>query len=325
MDLNNKFKKAFEKIKQANNVLLACHERPDGDAVSSLLAMSEFMEILGKKYTPFCIDKPEEIFSYLPHFEKINNDKENLNFSSFDVIIILDCGQLDRAKIVDEVNSRNKNQFVIEFDHHPKMYDYSDLEIRIDTAASTTEVLYQFFKANKFKINKNIANCILTGISTDTANFLYPSTSDLTLQAASEMLIRGAQLPKVIKETWYNKNLATMKLWGIALSRLQINKKYNFAFSVITLDDINKIGKEKIDKEIFNAISGFISGLHKVKGTILFREEENNKIKASVRSNHPNMDISKLAAFCGGGGHARSSGFLIDGKFKKQRKNYRII
>lgn len=326
MILESKYKTAYDKIKQAENILLLCHVRPDGDAASSLCAMAELMEIENKKYTPFCVDKIEDLFSYLPNFEKIKSGKENINFKDFDLIIVLDCGDISRTGLTEEIKSRKDNQYLIEFDHHPRIYEYSNLEIRIPEAASTTEVLYHFFKANKLRITKNIANCLQTGILTDTANFMYPSSSETTLQISSELLMRGAQLPQIVQKTWYNKSLPAMKLWGLALSNLKINKKYNFGFTVISLKDIESIeGYEEIDKDIFSTISGYISNLHQVRGVMMLREEENNIIKGSLRSSHPTADISKLAYALGGGGHAKTSGFIVEGKLKKINYSYKIV
>lgn len=322
MNFEIKLQKAFKKIKEANNVLLICHERPDGDSISSVCALAELMEILNKKYLPFCVDAPENIFSYLPHFEKIAIGRDNLDFAAFDLIIILDCGQLARAGIAKEVESRRPNQFVIEFDHHPKIHDYADLSIKIPEAASTTEILYQFFKNNKIKMNKKMANCILTGISTDTGNFLYPSTSNQTITIASEMLTRGAQLPQIVQNTWYNKSLDSMKLWGLAMSKLVINKKYNLAFSVLTLDEIKEF---QADDDVFTAMVGFMSNLPDVKGVMLLREEEGGKLKGSLRSAHPTADLSKLAFALGGGGHPKTSGFIMEGKLEVIEGRYQII
>lgn len=323
MDTENKLKKAFEKIEKSENVLLICHARPDGDAISSLLAMSELMEILDKKYTPFCVDEPDRVFDYLPNFEKIKSNRNNLNFSSFDLIIVLDCGSLARTKMVEEIESRGSNQFLIEFDHHPKIDNYSDLEIREPMAAATAEVLYDFFKINKIKPNKNIANCILTGLLTDTANFLYPSTTNKTMQVASEMLVRGAKMPQIVRNTWYNKSLPAMNLWGLALSKIKINKKYNFGFTLLTLDEMKKIKDyNKVDSDIWSAISGYISNLHEVRGVLILREEEGGILKGSIRTSHSTADISKLAAALGGGGHPKSSGFILKGTIKKEGEKY---
>jgi phosphoesterase RecJ-like protein len=325
MDFKLKHQKALERIRQAQNILLACHERPDGDAVSSLCAMGELMKTLGKKHVLFCADEPDDFFAYLANFEKIQTDKDKFNFSDFDLIILLDCGQIARSKLEPELLARAHHQFLIEIDHHPKMENYSDLEIRNTEAAATAEIVYELFKTNKIKINKNTANCVLTGILTDTANFLYPSTTDRTMKIASEMLIRGAQMPQIVRNTWYNKTLPAMNLWGLALSKLKINKQYNLGFSVITLDEIKKIKDiEKVDSDIWSSIAGYMSNLHNVKGIMILREEEDGVIKGSLRSSHPSADISKLAKFFGGGGHPKSSGFSIAGKLEKINNNYQI-
>jgi len=324
MDLNtiNKFKTAYNKIIKAKNILLVTHERPDGDAIASVCALIDLMEKINKKYTVFCQDNPTSNYSWLPFINKLTTKRSLVeNLTNYDLIIILDCGNKERTGIANKINSKNQNQFLIEFDHHLKVDDYTDLEIRFSEAAATTEVLYYFFKINNLKITKNVANCILTGILTDTANFLYHSTSNKTAKIASEMLSYGANFPKIVEKTWRNKNLSSIKLFGTALNNLIINKKYNLAFSILSLAEIKKY---KNDEDIFDGIANFLGNLYGVKGVMFLREEENEKIKGSLRSSHPKADMSKLANFLGGGGHTKASGFSIKGKFKREGNKWKI-
>jgi phosphoesterase RecJ-like protein len=330
IEMKEKFKEAFGKISKAKNILLVAHERPDGDAVASLCAMIDLFENYGKKYTAFCQGQPINHFSFLPHIEKIifenifkiSGENKKLNFHDFDLIITLDCGSLERTGLAEEIEKRQAGQFVIEFDHHPMIKKYSDLEIRKSEAAATAEILYYFFKANKIKITKNIANCLLTGILTDSGNFLYPMTSEETMSIASEMLLHGAKFPQIVKNTVHNKSLAAMKLWGMALSGLKINKKYNFAFSVLTLDEVEKNGG---NDDIFDSISGFLSNLYGVNGVLFLREIEGGRLKGSLRSAHSNADVSALAVALGGGGHKKASGFVLEGKLKRDGESWKII
>ncbi len=325
MPLEKKHQEAWEKIKQAENILLVSHLRPDGDAVSSVCTWIELLEKLNKNYRAFCDGEVEESFEYLSHIEKIYTNKEKINFSDFDLIIISDCGSMSRTSLEEEIKTKNLNQKIIEFDHHPRVDKYADIEIRDPKAPATTEIIYDFFKINQLKINKNIANCILTGIFTDTANLLYPNVTDKTAKISSEMMRLGANLPKIVQNTWYNKSLPAMKIWGVALSNLKINKKYNFAFSVLTQEDIKKSGAENINKDIYSSIAGFLSNLHKVKGVALIVEEANGTIKISFRSSDPQTDVSKIAIAMGGGGHAKASSAVIEGKITKEGENYKII
>jgi len=324
--MENKHKEALKKIKESKNILLVTHVHPDGDALSSICAMIEFLEKNNKKYFAYCQDKPIENFSFMPQIDKIIFDKKFLgdDLSAFDLIITLDCGSLHRTGLnleIKDLISKRSNNFIIEIDHHPKVDCFSDLEIRDSEAAATTEILYDFFKINKIKITKNIANCILTGILTDTANFLYPSTSNKTINISSEMLTCGAKFPQITRETWYNKNLDSMRLWGIALKKLKINKKYNIAFSVLTKEEIKK---SKDNKDIFDSIAGFLGNLYKVKGIMLLREEDGH-VKGSLRTSCSNVDISLLAKMFGGGGHEKASGFLIEGSLCCDENKYKVI
>jgi phosphoesterase RecJ-like protein len=244
-----------------------------------------------------------------------------IDFSDFDLIVVLDCGSLSRTKIDDLIINRNKNQFVIEFDHHPKVDDYADLEIREPKAAATAELVYHFFKENKIYLNKIIANTLITGVITDTANFLYPQTSEATIKAASDLVRLGAQLPRITNSTLRNKSLEAMRLWGRIMADLKINPRYNLAVTILPKEEFEKFN---IDTEELEGVSGFLSNLKGVTGVVFLREEGDGFIRGSLRTSHPTLDISKLARLLGGGGHAKASGFAIKGKLKLINNNWHI-
>lgn len=320
MDNEILYNKAFSKIKEANNILLVTHEKPDVDAVSSVCAFIDLLEKLQKHYFAYCFDAPPRQFDFLPHLEKISADKTALNFDDYDLIIVFDCGGVNRTKLSDEINNRSERQFVIEIDHHIKTGSYADLEIRDSKRASTAELVYNFFKANKIKINKNTANCILAGILTDSGNFIYMSTTDDTIKISSEMLSRGANLARIMDSTLRNKNLPALKIWGKAMSRTKINKKYNIAFTVLTLDDIGDL-----DEEDLEGIPNFLGNLHNVKAVMVLREQKDGTIKGSFRSAHPNTNVAKLAQALGGGGHVKAAGFTVEGKLELADGGWRVI
>lgn len=320
--LINEYIKAHHKIIRAKKILLVAHLKPDGDAISSLCALADLLTELKKDFTLFLKDAPPVQYHFLPYFDQINSDYKNLNFSSYDLIIVLDSGQLDRTGLTEEIKNREKNQYVIEIDHHPKVYDYADLEIRFPEAAATAEIIYYFFKTNNIKINKKIANCILTGILTDTGNLLYENTSKETVKIASEMLIRGAKFPLILENTSRNKSLNGMKVWGKIMSNLKLNKKYNFAYAVLKYEDIEKSGASDEEME---GVAGFLSNLNGVKGLLFLRELKPGIIKGSLRTSYPGINVSKLAGYLGGGGHPRASGFTIPGKIIEDKNGWKIV
>lgn len=322
MPLINHYIKALHKIFKADKILLVTHSRPDGDALASICAMMELLIGMEKKFIAYIADPAPAHYNFLPHVEKIISSKNEFTFADFDLIIALDCGSLNRTTLAEEISARTPGQYVVEFDHHPRVDDYSDLEIRYLEASSTAEILYYFFKSNNIKFNKNLANCILTGILTDTGNFLYPSTTDETIKIASKMLLHGARFPVIMEHTWRNKSMGGMKIWGQAMNNLQINKKYNIAFTVLTRADIDSY---RASDEELEGVAGFLSNLSGVNALLFLREDENGRIKGSLRTSHPKIDISELAAFLGGGGHAKASGFMLEGKLEKTNNGWRII
>ncbi|MCD4693800.1 bifunctional oligoribonuclease/PAP phosphatase NrnA [bacterium] len=319
----DKFKKALKIIKGSEKILVVGHRNPDGDALSSICAISLILNELNKTYYLFSYDEPEDNFSFLPEFEKIKSERKKVknNFDQFDLIIILDCGEIKRSGLFNEIKAKSDKQYTLEFDHHPSDEKISNLELRFPNMNSTTEVIYHFLKINSLKLDKKIAECILTGILTDTANFLHPLTNYQTLEIASQMLNKGANYPKITKKTWQNKSISSMKLWSLVLNNLNINQKYNVAFSVLTKEEVKEF---KEDLESLDSILHLITNLKDIKALILIKEDESGRIKGNLRTNHDKIDVSKLANHLGGGGHAKASGFIIEGNIEKNNFTWRI-
>jgi phosphoesterase RecJ-like protein len=311
--------KAFQKIKTAKKILLVAHEHPDGDALSSVCLFIDLLNEMGISYYAYCKNMPSSNFYFLSGVETVSDKKPD--FSSFDIIITLDCGDIKRTNLTEEINNRSPRQCVIEFDHHPKITDYANIEIRDSKASATTEILYGFCKDNGIKMNKNRATSILTGIATDTGNFIYPSTSEQTIAIASEMLIHGAQLPHILSNTWRNKSLTTMKVWGEAINNLKINEKYGIAYSVLAKDSLTNI---EVSDEDLEGIAGFLGNLEKINALLFLRESEDGLIKGSLRTSQENIDVSRIARFLGGGGHAKASGFKLKANLSKTDNGWMV-
>jgi phosphoesterase RecJ-like protein len=321
---------AYKAIRSGKNILLVTHFNPDGDGLSSACALAEYLSSTNQQYTLYCQTEPAKTFGFLPHvdefifkedLQKIQKPELPINFADYDLIIVLDCGALSRTKLEVELTQRRPDQIVIEFDHHPHVDSYANIEIRETTSAATAEVVYNFFQINKIHLNKTIANILMTGLVTDTANFLYPSTSEDTIRAASELISHGAHLPRITDYTLRNKSLEAMKLWGRIMASLQINAKYNLAITVLPKEEFFN---NQIDKEELEGVSGFLSNLYGVSGLLFLREEGDGLLRGSLRTSHPKIDISRLAKLFGGGGHAKASGFLFKGELEKTKNGWRV-
>jgi len=315
-------KKIYQTILGAKKTLLITHYSPDGDAVSSLSAMMQIFEFLKKDYVAFCADKFEDKYIWLPGLNKVVNHESAFNMADFDLIITLDCGNLSRTRLSAKIKNRLAYQTLIEIDHHEASEKVTDLELRLNTAASTTEVIYDWLKINHLPIWPSLAEAILVGLVTDTGNFIYSATSNQTLAIASEMLNQGANWPKMVKTAKLTTDLGTAKLWGLALSRLKINRRYQVAFTVLTAKDFEVSG---VDDDMIDGLPGFLSGLGEVKAVLVLKEAPNNIIKGSWRACQDDIDVAKLCRYLGGGGHVKAAGFQLKGKLETIGDSWQIV
>lgn len=337
MNKLEKYKTVENKIKDANRILVIGHLRPDGDAISSCCAILEIIKNFNKEVFSFCSGYLPEVFDFLPNFYNINssisqlkkraniNERDENFLEKFDLIIVVDCGSLARTNLSKEIKKNNKS-YIIEFDHHPKVDNYANLEIREPLASSTTEVIYEFYSYLNLPLTKEIATCLLTGIITDTGNFFYPNASAKSIKIASKLLLGGANLSEINKQTKVYRNLATFKLWGLAMDRLQIHPNYNFAYSVLSLKDLQSISGDLDEiNETLGSIAGFLVNLANVKATLLLYQTANNMIKGNLRSSDKSIDVSKLAKLLGGGGHPQAAGFSLAANLVRTKLGWKIV
>ncbi|MCK4892012.1 MAG: bifunctional oligoribonuclease/PAP phosphatase NrnA [Candidatus Pacebacteria bacterium] len=300
-------------IKSRENILIMTHKNPDGDAIGSVLGLAHGLESLGKKVECFSKDTIPKIFDFLPNVSKIKNQTI---YEKYELVILLDCAFFDRTGIenIKEITSSFSDILII--DHHPKDKTgcdyYKKCIFIIDPKASSTAVLiYELLKKTGIKITKDIANCLLTGIFTDTGGFQHDNTDSKSLKAAAEFMKKGSRVDKITKNIFSNKSMAAIKLWGIALSRIKTDPETGMAVSYVSKKDIEDFGAKEED---LSGLVNVINTISDAKFSLLLTESGNNKIKGSLRSeNYKGIDVSKIARSLGGGGHKLASGFEFDG------------
>ncbi len=145
MNRDEKLELAYQKIKQAKNILLIGHTGPDADAISSLGVLIELIKSLSISYYAYTERKPYGAYTYVPNEELISGVSPD-DLKDYDLIIILDCGAINRTGLEDRlrrlIKARNEGAllfppYIIEFDHHNQSESYADLEIRYPDCAST--------------------------------------------------------------------------------------------------------------------------------------------------------------------------------------------
>lgn len=322
MDFNVISRKIYSQINNANNILLIIHPNPDADALGSLAAISQWLTDLGKKQTKFCLNQSVNNLAWIVNFETLVSDFNELAKNNYDLIIILDSGDLKYAGVDGFFSKLNFKPVVINIDHHLTNQYFGDINLVNPDAVSTTEIIYQFFKLLKIKISAKTASVLLAGIVGDTYNFTNPNTNSQSLEIAAHLLSAGARIDRINDSIFKNKTLAILKIWGEILIRLNYNVQYEVVSTIVVENDlINNLSST----EVTEGIANFLNNLTGIKAALILQQENDGIIKGSFRTGDDLIDVSKLAKILGGGGHRKAAGFKIEGQLVETEKGWQIV
>ncbi len=319
LKLTTEFNQLQELISQYENFLLVIHPSPDADALGSSYSLKYYIEKKEKKATIYSIDLPSQDLNTLFNFKNLTT---NLKLANKEVIIFLDRGDVYYTLKFDQKIKKLKNppKKIINIDHHPRTKIDIALNIRNTKAAATSEIIYHFFRHIDFPLNQKISQYLLNGIYADTGGFKHNNTSPEVLEIAGKLLRQGASITKINRALFANKTISALKLWGLALDRVQINKKTGMAVSFITKKDLKKCNASVKD---LDGLSEILNTISEAKFSLMLTERDKNKVKASLRSEpYKKIDVSKIASMFKGGGHKLASGFEIEGKLKQTKDGW---
>ena len=310
--MKDKFKQAKELIDASNKILLTMHERMDGDDGGSVLAMLHVLEKLNKQVTASIKQGVPESLQFLPKSKNIIDD---ITHEDFDLLITFGCSNIERT---GSEKIKKLKITTINIDHHPDNSKFGHTNLVDHKKSSVAELVFDFFNFCNWEIDHQIATCLLTGIITDTGSFMYNNTTPSTLEAAAELMRKGAQTNKIIKETFKGKSPEVLKAWARAMENSFYDKKNNIIYSVITDEDLNELGD--LPKKAFDGVVETLNTIPEAKFA-MFVKQEGEVIKGSLRSDpFKNTDVAQIAKLFGGGGHKLAAGFSLVGKLKKTLK-----
>ncbi len=289
-------------IESAERILIVTHISPDGDAIGSLLGLGWAMRITDKEVVLACADSIPPPFHFLPGHQNITREP----IGSFDLVIGLDASDPQRLGTPWQRASQGQVPTIV-IDHHVTNL-YFGMVNWVDTrAAATAEMVFDLVKAMELPLDHNVANCLLCGIVTDTRGFRTSNTTPRTLAIATQLMEAGADLNLITEQTLNRKPLAVLRLWGMALSNMQMRNQ--ILWSTITQKMREETGvNENGDGGLVNAL---ISA-NEANIAVVFTEREENQVEVGLRAK-PGFDVSKVALALGGGGHPQAAGCTISG------------
>lgn len=239
-----------------------------------------------------------------------------------DLIIALDCANQD---LIGEFYEQNPSLFyevpVINIDHHLGNTNFGKINIVDVTASSVAEILVSLLetlsKDQPGLLDADVATCLLTGLIFDTGSFQNANTTPKSLTVAAQLVAAGAEQQEIIRYLFKTRTLATLRLWGRALSYIKEDQPYRFAWSVLTKADF--VAAQAASESSGGVIDELLKTVSGMDFVLLLTEKEGG-INGSLRSILPTIDVSHLANLFGGGGHAQAAGFRIENATLAQKE-----
>lgn len=307
------FNKWFEK---ADKIVIVSHVSPDGDAIGSSLGLWHFFSSQGKNA---CVIVPNAFPDFL---RWMPGSKDVLLYDSYkefadkliaeaDVICCLDFNVLTRIdNMADSVATSAARKILI--DHHLGPGDFCRITMSYPKISSTSELVFRLICRMGYfnEISREAAECIYTGMMTDTGGFSFNSNNSEIYFIISELLSKGINKDEIYRKVYNTYSECRLRLMGYILTRMKIYQSCHSALLTLTMKEQSQFNYEKGDSE------GFVNIPMSVKGVIFscfLREDSvNGTIKVSLRS-VGDFPCNKVAAqFFNGGGHLNASG----GEFK---------
>ena len=296
----DQLEQVLQNIQQRRQFVLTSHARPDGDAIGSVLALSEILRTMGKSVEVVLSDNVPVIYRPLPFAETIIHASQ-VN-GKYEAAIILECDSVQRTRL-----QGLEHHFLINIDHHASYKPFADVNW-IDTSASATaEMVFRLATTAGVKITPQIATCLYTAVLTDTGSFNYATTSARTFELAKQLTECGADPVKVAQSVYFANPASKMHLLGAALSSLRHER--HISWMVVTRQDMERCGALEEDCE---GLVNYALSIAGIEVAAFFRELPDGRVRVSVRSKGA-VNVAQVAQMFGGGGHECASGFATEG------------
>lgn len=303
-----KMEELIKFIKEKKSFLILSHQHPDGDSVGSSLALKLILEALGKNVKilstdplPFNLRKIKG-----KEFWEIKDRIPEDYLEKYDCIFILECPSPERTGYIGIDNFT-----IINLDHHISNQNYGKFVIIKPDLPCLGIIIYDIAKSLNVQINEDISNYLYISLVTDTGQFCYANSTSIAFDFASKLVSLNAKPEEISKLLYENFPAQSVKLKGLLLSTLELELNGKVALLKFPLSFLKDADCLPQDAE------GVIDEPRKIEGVevaIMLREENENKIKISMRS-QGNLDVEKIARKFGGGGHRNAAGFCVEGDF----------
>lgn len=297
---------AVEFLKSHDDYLILMHVSPDGDTLGCGYALCGALQRMGKRAKAVCPDPIPHRFDYM---------REAFAEQEFEHRTIVTVDVADSRLLGDMKETGDKAELCI--DHHVSNTEYAERLLLREHYAAAAELMYDVILALGVEIDRTIANCLYTGIATDTGCFKFSNTKPQTHIYAARLMECGAEIAPINYAMFELKTQGRIKLEQEVLKNMKYYADGHIAVISVMLDTLAEI--EDIDSDDVGAMAAIPRQIEGVDIGISIKEKKPGFFKASLRSSE-RVDVSRVAQSFGGGGHARAAGCSFENTYEETER-----
>lgn len=307
-------KSIIDQLLKSRTVLVTSHAHPDGDAIGALLATGLALQSMHKDVRMYNESPIPAVYRFLPSVSSIMQQTGPVD--AYDSVVVLDCGDLER--VGEAAEKLQRAGMIINIDHHLTNTRFGHLHLVDPEACATAEIVHRLIKAMPVKFDTAIATAIYTGILTDTGSFRFSNTNRPAFAICAEMIEHGANPYEVAQFVYGTYSLGRIKLLNLALDSLEISTNGRLSVMTLTQNMMRETGTQAQD---IDGLINYARRIEAVKVAALVHEvcrngsttaKAQDQFHVSLRSDG-SVDVARIAAQFGGGGHASAAGFSAPG------------
>ena len=322
------FDSIHKELKKKPRILITTHRSPDGDAMGSSLALYQVLVKQGFEVSVVVPNSYPKFLHWLPCNKEVveyegNEKNANTRIDSAELIFCLDFNDLGRTDMMSESLQNSTATFVM-IDHHQDPSDFADIMFSVPGISSTAQLVYEFIENMGWSslLTQDIAECIYTGLITDTGSFRFSSVDARTHEIASKLIEVGLKQGHIHQRLFDNNKESRLKLLGYCLSeKLEVLPEYKTAVMSLSQEELDRFHFVKGDTE------GFVNYALSIDGVIFtaFFVQNENKVKISFRSlNDFRANLLSKKHFSGGG-HINAAGGVHEGSLDEAIRKFKTI
>ena len=296
-----------QRLKAADDILILCHKNPDGDTIGCAGALYHALTAMGRSAAVLCSDPIPPMYAYT-RMQLFTGQFAPRLVAAVDVASIQLFGENNRMPEF----SHHVNLCI---DHHTGNTGYADFTLLDSTAAAAAELLYEVLMEMEAPITPQVADCLYTGLSTDTGCFRFSNTTARTHQVAAKLIEAGARVQELNTLLFDTKSRPRMEAERIARNHLEYHLEGRCALIYLTRDEIASSGVDQADLEELTSLPVSIQD---VLVGVTLRQQPGGSYRVSIRT-AKGVDACSIARRLGGGGHARAAGCELLGNLENAK------